>query len=573
MRRTLNLWLAGILLLTVIAFLGVFQPMTFSPRKDPSDMQSYLRPIGSQYKGPKDPPGEFTSIGVGDSKLRIFFYKPQHNLRLGLDLRGGMRVVVQIPNRAILTYPLTKKIVGNAEVLNKQEALITALDEEGVLPPSAKPQVTVTESQAQVVTLVENQDVATAQFKSVNAAMDEVFGAGTYTKPTATAIYQPSNETVQESVRSILEKRLNATGLTEVTAYNQSTNRVVLEIPGVKDPDRVYEILGQPGQMEFRLIPRDITVYVDDESNPRVVTAFNTTTNAPVDAKLVVARSEFVLPGSAMDGKSKPTMHENAWAVSFAMKSQQDRAIFARYTGQNVGAQLAIVLDGEIFSAPTIQNQIDGSGVITGSRDEREAQNLAIFLNAGALPVPVSIVENRTVSATLGADSVDLSMKAGLIGLLAVLIFMFAYYRLPGLMANFSLIIYVALTLAVLKFFDATLTLPGIAGLIISIGMAVDANIIIFERLKEELRAKKPLETAIDVAFARAWTAILDSNMASLITGTVLYMLGTGAVKGFAITLMIGVAVSMFTAITVTRLFLKLMVRSHTGHNLAWYGL
>jgi preprotein translocase subunit SecD len=150
---------------------------------------------------------------------------------------------------------------------------------------------------------------------------------------------------------------------------------------------------------------------------------------------------------------------------------------------------------------------------------------------------------------------------------------MVAYYRLPGLMADFALIIYVVLTLAVLKFFDATLTLPGIAGLIISVGMAVDANVIIFERLKEELRAKKPLETAIDTAFARAWTAILDSNMASLITGFVLYMLGTGAVKGFAITLLIGVAVSIFTAVTVTRLFLKLMVRSQSGHNLAWYGL
>ncbi|HOS43211.1 MAG TPA: protein translocase subunit SecD, partial [Armatimonadota bacterium] len=554
-------------------FLGVFQPMTFSPRKDPSDMQSYLRPIGSKYNGPKDPPGEFTSIGVGDSKLRLFFYKPQHNLRLGLDLRGGMRVVVQIPNRAMMTYPLTQKIVGNAAISAKQAALIETLSADGALPAAAKVQVKVTESQAEVMTLVANQDAAISQFAKVNAAMDTVFGAGTYTKPTSSAIYQPSNEAVQESVRSILEKRLNGTGLTEVNAYKQSTNRVVLEIPGVQDPERVYEILGTPGQMEFRLIPRDITVYVDDESNPRVVTALSTTTNAPVDPALVVARAEFVLPGSAMDGKSKPTLHEGKWAVSFAMRSQQDRAIFARYTGQNVGAQLAIVLDGEIFSAPTIQSQIDGSGVITGSRDEREAQNLAIFLNAGALPVPVSIVENRTVSATLGADSMDLSMKAGLIGLLATLIFMFAYYRLPGMMANFALIIYVVLTLAVLKFFDATLTLPGIAGLIISIGMAVDANIIIFERLKEELHAKKPLETAIDVAFARAWTAILDSNMASLITGTVLYMLGTGAVKGFAITLMIGVAVSMFTAITITRLFMKLMVRSQAGHNLAWYGL
>ena len=197
----------------------------------------------------------------------------------------------------------------------------------------------------------------------------------------------------------------------------------------------------------------------------------------------------------------------------------------------------------------------------------------ATLLNAGALPVPVKIVETRTVSATLGADSISKSLYAGIIGLALVLIFMAAYYRLPGLMADLALVVYIVLSLAVLKLFDATLTLPGIAGLVISVGMAVDANVIIFERLKEELRTQKPLETSIDVAFQRAWTAILDSNVASLITGSVLYALGTGAVRGFAITLIIGVAVSLFTAVTVTRLFMKLMIRSRAAHKLAWYGL
>jgi preprotein translocase subunit SecD len=195
------------------------------------------------------------------------------------------------------------------------------------------------------------------------------------------------------------------------------------------------------------------------------------------------------------------------------------------------------------------------------------------LFNAGALPVKVQIVENRTVSASLGADSVRVSLIAGIIGLSLVLVFMIAYYRLPGIMASLALIVYIFLSLAVLHAFDSALTLPGIAGVIISIGMAVDANVIIFERLKEELRTQKPLETAIDVAFSRAWTAILDSNVASIITGFVLYWLGTGAVQNFAITLLIGVIVSLFTAVTVTRLFMKLMIRSKAGHNLAWYGV
>ncbi|HEY3376668.1 MAG TPA: protein translocase subunit SecD, partial [Armatimonadota bacterium] len=261
-------------------------------------------------------------------------------------------------------------------------------------------------------------------------------------------------------------------------------------------------------------------------------------------------------------------------AVSFSMRTKDAQTRFGVVTGSNIGRKLAIVLDGKIISAPVIQSQINGSGIISGGfKDLPEAQDLAVLLNAGALPVKVNIVENRTVSATLGADSVSASMKAGIIGLIAVLVFMIAYYRLPGLMANLALVIYIFLSLAVLKVFGSTLTLPGIAGIIISIGMAVDANVIIFERLKEELKTQKPLESAIDVAFARAWTAILDSNVASIITGSVLYMLGTGAVKGFAVTLLIGVVVSMFTAITITRLFMKLMIRSKAGHNLAWYGV
>jgi preprotein translocase subunit SecD len=571
MRHSLSYWLTAILVLTVIAFLGVFQPMTFSPRKDPSDSSRYLQPLGSKLNNPEKPPEPFTSVGTG-SKLNIYFYTPQHNLRLGLDLRGGMRVVLQIPDRAKMIFPLLKKVADPATVLEKQGALTQELKADEKIPPAAKAKVTVTEDSVTVVTLVTSGDDAKYQFKVVSQAMETVFGPGTFTKPQEKDVYDAADTNEQTAVRDIMERRLNATGLTEVTAYSEGTNRVVLEIPGVKDVDSVNRIIGTPGQMEFRLIPREVTVTTDEDSGQ--ATAFNTRTNTTMDPEVVVALSEFVLPGSAMDGKSKPTLDKDGkWAVTFRMKDPKDRAIFANYTGKNVGAQLAIVLDGEITSAPTIQSEINGDGIITGSKDEQEAQELAIFLNAGALPVPVTIMENRTVSATLGQDSIDMSIKAGLIGLIAVLLFMFAYYRLPGLMANMALAVYIALTLAVLKFFDATLTLPGIAGLIISIGMAVDANVIIFERLKEELRAKKPLETAIDVAFARAWTAILDSNMASLITGSVLYLLGTGAVKGFAVTLMIGVAVSMFTAVTVTRLFLKLMVRSRTGHNLAWYGL
>lgn len=589
MRRSLSLWLFGIILLAVISFLGVFQPITFSPRKDPSDSQSYLRPLGSRFKGSTEPPDPFTSIGIGNSKLNVYFYVPQHNLRLGLDLRGGMRVVLDLPNRAEMSYLLTDKIADPQAALALQGKLTTLLKGPNMLPVEAKPNVTVTGDGVRVDTLVKSREEADAQLRKVNDAMNSLFGAGKFTGPKdVSSVYKSSGTPEQTAVGDIMGRRLNAHGLSEITIYPEGTNRVVLEIPGVKNQDEVNTVLGTQGQMEFRLIPRDVTVSVDDATQQAsAVDAM--TKKALTDDEMValVARSQLVMPGSALDGKSKPVMQNNKWAVAFTIKKpspgEKDyRAIFSqvtrdnrqsRYGQQDPGAQLAIILDGKIFSAPYIQSEIDDNGIITGSKDQNEASNLSIFLNAGALPVPVQVLESRSVSATLGQDSINMSMIAGIVGLIAVLIFMAAYYRLPGLMADMALIVYIALTLGVFKFFDATLTLPGIAGLIISIGMAVDANVIIFERLKEELRSKKPLETAIDTAFARAWTAILDSNMASLITGTVLYFLGTGAVKGFAITLMIGVAVSMFTAVTVTRLFLKLMVRSQTGHNLSWYGL
>lgn len=589
MRQTLKLWLTGIILLAIVSFLAVFQPMTFSARKDPSDTSSYLKPLGSKWKGPSDMPDPFVSVPMFGSKLDVFFYVPQHNLRLGLDLRGGMRVVMQIPNRTSMSFTVTPKITGQDEIIKKSSEITDAINKDEDLARS-KAKVTVSEDGVSIMTQVDDRNQAEMHLQKVSKIVTAVFQGSTVVPPDKVdAIYQTTNEKEQAKVCGILNNRLNATGLTEVTVYPEGTNRVVIEVPGVKDEKLVYKIIGTTGNMEFRLIPREYRVDVDDSSGAgRIVTVTNlmsgkTLTDAEIPA--LINLSMLVMPGSALTSDSKPILNNNKWAVSFTIrkasageKNYQD--IFAKVTRENNetamppnGAQLAIILDNHFISAPYIKSEINGNGIITGSKDEEEAKTLANFLNNGALPVPLNIMETRTVSATLGQDSINMSMTAGIVGLFLVLVFMAAYYRLPGLMADFALVVYIALTLAVFKFFDATLTLPGIAGLIISVGMAVDANVIIFERLKEELRAKKPLETAIDTAFSRAWTAILDSNMASLITGFVLYSLGTGAVKGFAITLLIGVAVSLFTAVTVTRLFLKLMVRSQSGHNLSWYGL
>jgi preprotein translocase subunit SecD len=574
MRNTLALWLTAIIVMTLGAMLYVFKPIALgTPRRDPVDAHLWLRPVGVEAKGflaEMEPTQPFFTIP--GSNTPVFLYVPQFDLKLGLDLRGGMRVTLEIPNRAEFTYPLGTALADAGEASKRQVALTKAIEGKAELGDPNTIQISVTETKVSISTQPKTKDIAVAQLKVLNAAMASVFPDGKFDSPSEDRVFKLTGTLEQDSVRQIMERRLNAMGTTEVTSQNKGTDQVVLEIPGVKDPEQVERMLGKTAQMEFRLIPQGYTVSVDDETGD--VTASHN--NAPISAEEMIKAAYLVLPGSALKPNSDVATdpkHPTGVAVSFSFEDRDDRAHFAEVTGGNVGKQLAIVLDGKIITAPTIESKIEGDGIITGNRDAKAAKELAVMLNAGALPVPVTTKETRVVSPTLGADSVSRSLFAGLIGLALVLLFMGIYYRLPGLMADLALVVYICLSLAVLKFFNVTLTLPGFAGIIISIGMAVDANVIIFERLKEELRTQKPLETAIEVAFSRAWTAILDSNVASLITGAVLAWLGTGAVRGFAITLIIGVVVSLFTAVTVTRLFLRLMVRSHTGHVMAWYGL
>jgi preprotein translocase subunit SecD len=263
----------------------------------------------------------------------------------------------------------------------------------------------------------------------------------------------------------------------------------------------------------------------------------------------------------------------NQPAVAFTLKPEGAERFF-QYTSEHVGEFLSIVLDGEVISSATIREPIRDQGQITGNFTREEARSLVIILRYGALPVPLKVVENRTVGPTLGADSVERSLRAGIIGLATVMLFMLAYYRLPGLLANLALMIYATIVLAIFKLLPVVLTLAGIAGFILSIGMAVDANILIFERMKEELRAGKVLRSAIDIGWSRAWPSIRDSNFSTLITCAILFWFGNqfGAtiVKGFALTLAIGVLVSMFTAIVVTRTFLHVVLETVGIAHLGW---
>ncbi|QQS23383.1 protein translocase subunit SecD [bacterium] len=397
------------------------------------------------------------------------------------------------------------------------------------------------------------------------------------------------------SVRDTIERRVNAFGVSEPVIQVQGSDQIIVDLPGVADVNEAINQIGQTPLLEFRT-----------QGDPNAVQNATVGADGQVVLDPLAGWDQTALSGKQLKRATADVQAQqgslNSGIIVRLQFDDEGTKLFSELTQANIGKQIAIVLDGQIISAPTVQTAItDGEAIISGNFPADEAKELATRLNSGALPVPVSLISQQNIGASLGQESIQLSLIAGLIGLLMVVLFMIFYYRYPGLLAVLALIIYVLLSIAIFKigisitaivlvgaFFllgvvvsgwfgilalvsyialmllngvqPVTLTLAGIAGFILSIGMAVDANILIFERMKEEIRSGKELTKAIDDGFARAWLSIRDSNVSSLITTFILYMFGTPSIKGFAITLSIGILISMFSAITATRTFLRLLM-------------
>src|SRR3989344_5889963 len=347
-----------------------------------------------------------------------------------------------------------------------------------------------------------------------------------------------------ESTRQVIERRVNSTGVSEPLiqpAKVGTTNTIVVELPGIKDVQQATDLIGKTAQLEFKELDPSSTEQdvkwlptgLTGRQLKRAQVSFDQTTNAP--------------------------------QVGLQFNDDGKR-LFGEITGRNVDKQVAIFLDDQILSAPTVQQKIDtGDAVITGQFTVEQVKQLVSLLNAGALDVPIKLIEQHTVGAMLGADSVKKSLVAGIIGLILVALFMIFNYRLAGFIAVLALTGYALITLALFKIIPVTLTLAGIAGFILSIGMAVDANILIFERLREELREGKTLKIALEEAFRRAWPSVRDSNASTIITCAILYYTTTGSVRGFAFTLALGVVGSLFSSITASRAFLRLLAMTKIG--------
>jgi preprotein translocase subunit SecD len=372
-----------------------------------------------------------------------------------------------------------------------------------------------------------------------------------------------------QAAKTIVERRVNGLGVTEPLVQPQGNNRIIVALPGINNPDAAVQTLKSTGQLEFVEIgPQANNPYPkitqgayirtsNSSKAPNKDSAANITDPYPDHVfQTVMTGRDLKTANTQLDQYGTPN-------IGFQL-TDAGAQTFGDYTTGHVGTIVAIVLDNQVLSAPVIQTPItQGNGQITGKFTKDEADNLSIQMRYGSLPVPLDVVDRRTIAATLGADSVRRSVVAGIVGLITILVFMILQYRLPGVLASIALLIYTVLNLAIYKLVPVTLTLPGIAGFLLSIGMAVDANVLIFERMKEELRWGRSLEFAVEAAFHRAWPAIRDSNISTILTCLVLIYFGSSfgaqAVMGFAITLAIGVIVSMFTAVVVTRTFMRVV--------------
>ncbi|MDO4638933.1 protein translocase subunit SecD [Leptotrichia hongkongensis] len=345
-------------------------------------------------------------------------------------------------------------------------------------------------------------------------------------------------------VKNIIERRVNSIGVAEPVIQLSGNDKLIVELAGIKDPQKAIELIGTTAKLEFRIKNKDGSY-------------------GPV-----------LLEGSALKTAGVSRDQVGMPSVSFELNSQGANT-FAKITRENIGKQLAIMLDNKEQSAPTINSEINGgSGIITGRFSIEEANNLANLLKSGALPVEIKIVENRTVGATLGVDSIRQTGIAGLIALGVISVFMIAIYKIPGIVADIALLINGVLVLGLLSGIGAALTLPGIAGFILTLGMAVDSNVITYERIKEELRLGESLHDAVERGYENAFPAIIDGNLTTMLVAAVLFFLGTGPIKGFAVTLALGVVATVITGVFVSKIFLKLFIKTFNikREQLFWKG-
>ena len=485
----------------------------------------------------------------------------QRHIVLGLDLQGGSHILLEVDTNAVRKEKLEAVRDDVRRVLRDARVGYT-----GLVVRGNSVEVRIREGS--------NFDQAVDKLRELSQPLGGILGSSTGQRTldvtteggslvrltlTDPAILERVRQSVEQSIQ-IIERRVNELGTVEPLIQRQGVDRILVQVPGLQDPTRLKELLGKTAKLDFRMV--DVSIPAEQALQGRVppnseILYGTTTPKTPylVEKRILVSGSDLT---DAQPGFDQRT---NEPIVSFRFNTSGARK-FAQVTQENVGKPFAIILDNQVISAPVIREPIlGGSGQISGSFTVESANDLAILLRAGALPAPLTIIEERTVGPGLGQDSIAKGKLSSYVGAAMVIAFMLVTYGLFGLFANIAVAINVAMIFGILSLLNATLTLPGIAGIVLTVGIAVDSNVLIYERIREEVRGGRTPINAIDAGFSRALATILDSNITTFIAAAVLFYIGTGPVRGFAVTLGIGIITTVFTAFTLTRLIVAYWVR------------
>jgi preprotein translocase subunit SecD len=480
-------------------------------------------------------------------------YLPSQRVHLGLDLQGGTHLVMTVD---------VNKAVENALDRNAEELKREATDAKVPIEAAIRKDSRIEASLPAGVDRAQFTDLVKERFPNLtieNSSTQD--GRATFTIALTKREEQRLRDFALEQSLETIRNRIDQFGVTEPTIQRQGTQDILIQLPGIQDPQRAKDLIGRTALLEFKMLADvpDPEPYINGEKPlPPGTQVLN---GADVDTssgrgrrvKYLVQSQTFMTGDTIADALVRPATQMEGPYVALEFNARGAKQ-FDELTGRNVGKRLAIVLDNTVYSAPVIRERISGGRAsITGNFDIKEARDLAIVLRAGALPAPVHVAEERTVGPSLGKDSIRQGITSFVVGGSLVVLFMLVYYKFAGFLADLALILNVVYLIAALAVFQATLTLPGIAGVVLTLGMAVDANVLINERIREELRLGKTARAAIDAGYERALPAILDSNITTFLSGVILFQFGSGPVKGFAVTLCIGIVSSVFTAVVGTR--------------------
>ncbi len=483
---------------------------------------------------------------------------PKDKISLGLDLQGGTHLVLEVETQKAVEGTLDLVATDLEDTLNGKNLRFKRISRSG--PDTVTIVLYEKDTAAAVQQLLKDK----YREYEITPSVEDGGMFGIRLRMKEQDIQDRKDKAVAQALETI-RNRIDQFGVSEPVIARQGTNQIVVQLPGIKDPQRAIDLIGRTARLEFKMVREGVTPTgpIPDDAEVLNEKVVDPTTGAVNETPFVVDKKALITGDLLTDAQVRIDSQFNQPYVAIEFNSLGAK-LFDQITAANVGKRFAIVLDNTIYSAPVIRERISGgSAQISGNFTEKTASDLAIVLRAGALPAPVKVIQNVTVGASLGKDSIDKGLMAGAIGVLLVIGFMAVYYKLAGMVANLGMVLNIIYLLGSLAALGATLTLPGIAAIVLLIGMSVDANVIIFERIREELRLGKSPKAALDAGYDRAFLTIMDSHVTALITAAVLFQFGTGPVKGFAVSLSLGIIINLFTSLTGTRVIFDLFL--HKG--------